>query len=60
MARHALDDVIGAHRRVTFRHAVQNVAALAGEARAPPLAGALGTRQKFRGAILMVVVWHGE
>jgi hypothetical protein len=59
-AGHPLDDVIGAHRRMTLGHAVQHVAALAGQARAAPLAGALGARQEFGRTMGMIVLGGGE
>ena len=60
LARHALDDVVGTHGRMALGHAVQHVAALAGEAGAAPLAGALRPGQEFGRAMGVVVVGRRE
>ncbi len=54
--RHALDDVIGADGGVAARHAIQDFAALPGQAGAAPLAGAFGPRQKIRRALGMIMM----
>ena len=52
---HALYDVVSARRRMVFRHAVEDIPALAGEPRTTPSADKLGAGEKLCRAFGMIV-----
>ena len=56
MFGHALDNVIGANGGVALGHRSQDIAPLAGQFAATPLAGALGPGDQIIRAMTMVVV----
>jgi len=56
MFGHALDNVVGANGGVALGHGSQDIAPLAGQFAAAPLAGALGPGDQITRAMTMVVM----